>query len=129
MDSATGHLPQIAASTKRIVRRALTIGENRVELLLVELQEERERLLLAILLALGVAAFGLLAGVALTVAIVVLLWDHSPVMAMFIMTGLYVGAAFLLYTRLASLKKDWQTLPATLEQLRKDRECLERNLN
>ena len=33
---------------------------------MVEVQEERERLLHALLLALGVAAFGLLAGMALT---------------------------------------------------------------
>ena len=40
---------------------------------LVEVQEERDRLLHAILLAFGAAALGLLAGVALTGAIVVLL--------------------------------------------------------
>jgi hypothetical protein len=42
--------------------------------LMVEVQEERERLLPAILLALGVAALGLLTGVALAGAIVVLFW-------------------------------------------------------
>lgn len=127
MDDSTGHLSEIAAATKRIFRRILTVGENRVELLLVELQEERERLLLAILLALGIAAFGLLAGVALTVAIVVLLWEHSPVVVLFVLTGLYLAIAILLYSRLTGLKKDWQTLPSTLDQLRKDRECLEKN--
>jgi uncharacterized membrane protein YqjE len=42
----------------------LAIGENRFELLMVEVQEERERLLHAIVLALGAAALGLLAGMA-----------------------------------------------------------------
>ena len=46
---------------------------------MVEVQEERERLLHAILLALGVAVFGLLAGVAITGAIVVILWEVSRV--------------------------------------------------
>ena len=44
---------------------------------MVEVQEERERLLRAILLALGVAALGLLTGITLTGAIVVLLWGFS----------------------------------------------------
>jgi len=42
---------------------------------MVEAREERERLLLA----LGVALFAFLAGAALTIAIVVLLWSFSPV--------------------------------------------------
>ena len=71
-------LGQLAATSKRFARRLLTIGENRLELLMVEVQEERERLLHAILLALGVAAFGLLAGITLTAAIVIWLWAYSP---------------------------------------------------
>ena len=62
---------QVVEASKRLVRRLLTIGENRFELLMVEAQEERERLLQAIRLALAVAVFGLLAGVALTGAVVV----------------------------------------------------------
>ena len=95
---------------------------------MVEVQEERERLLHAILLALGVAAFGLLAGIALTAAIVVLLWAYSPVAVLLALTGLYGAAAVCLYRRLAGLLRDWQTLPATLDQLRKDRACLEKKL-
>ena len=78
MENANVSFGQLAASSKHFARRLLTIGENRLELLMVEVQEERERLLRAILLALGVAAFGLLAGVALTGAIVVLFWASRP---------------------------------------------------
>jgi uncharacterized membrane protein YqjE len=106
----------------------LTIGENRLALLMVEVQEERERLLHAILLALGVAAFGLLAGAALTGAIVVWLWEISPVAALLVLTCLYGAAAVSLYRRLMQLLRDWQNFPATLDQIRKDRTCLEKNL-
>lgn len=119
---------QLVETSKRFVRRLLTIGENRLELLMVEVQEERERLRHAILLALGVAAFGLLAGVALTGAIVVWLWECSRVAALLALTGLYGATAVCLYRRLTRLLRDWQNLPATREQLRKDRACLERNL-
>ena len=73
----------------------MTIGENRLELLAVEVQEERERLLHAFLLALGVAAFGLLAGLTLTAAIVVLLWAWSPVAVLLILTGFTAPPGFV----------------------------------
>src|SRR5450756_2455156 len=55
METATVSFKQLATTSKHFARRLLTIGENRLELLMVEVQEERERLLHAILLALGVA--------------------------------------------------------------------------
>jgi len=48
----------LAGSSKRFARRLLTIGESRLELLTVEVQEEHERLLHAVLLALSVATAG-----------------------------------------------------------------------
>ncbi len=128
MEPATsGSLKQLAADSKQVASRLLTIGENRLELLTVELQEERERLLQAFLLALGVAAFGLLAAMTLTAALVIWLWD-SPLKVLVTLTVLYGGAGFCLYWRLTGLLRDWQTLAATLDQLRKDRACLEKIL-
>ena len=94
----------------------------------MEVQEERERLLHSFLLALGVAAFGLLAGLTLTAAIVVLLWSYSPVVVLFVLTGLYGGAAVYLYRQLIHVLRNWQTMAASLDQLRKDRACLEQIL-
>ncbi|HZL79427.1 MAG TPA: phage holin family protein [Candidatus Limnocylindrales bacterium] len=128
MEPATVNFQQLASTSKGFARRLLTIGENRLELLTVEVQEERERLLHAFLLALGVAAFGLLAGITLTAAIVVLLWQYSHVAVLLTLTGLYGAAGVCLYRRLTLLLRDWQTLSATLEQLRKDRACLEKIL-
>jgi uncharacterized membrane protein YqjE len=128
MEPASIHAGKLVETSKRFARRLLTIGENRFQLLMVEVQEERERFLRAILLALGVAAFGLLAGVALTGAIVVLLWELSRVAALLVLTGLYGATAVWLYRRLSMLLRDWQNLPATFDQLRKDRACLEKNL-
>ena len=128
MEESTVSLMQLAATSKHFVRRLATIGENRLELLTVEVQQERERLLLAFLLALGVAAFGLLAGITLTAAIVVLFWAWSPVIVLLILTVLYGVAGICLYQRLTGLLHDWHTLAASLDQLRKDRECLEKLL-
>jgi uncharacterized membrane protein YqjE len=129
MEAATVNFQQLAATSKRFARRMMTVGENRLELLMVEVQEERERLLHAILLALGIATFGLLTGMALTAAIVVLLWGYSHVAVLLTVAGLYAASAVFLYRRLTLLLRDWQTLSATLDQLRKDRACLEKNLS
>ena len=92
METAAENSEPIAASSKRVAQRLLTIGENRLELLAVEVQEERERLLHALLLALGVAVLGLLAGMTLTAAIVVSCWPYSHSAALLTLTALY-GAA------------------------------------
>ncbi|MCD6049625.1 MAG: hypothetical protein K0Q55_1028 [Verrucomicrobia bacterium] len=128
MEMSSGKFGQVGTIAKRMLHRLLAIGENRIELFLLELQEERERLVKVLLLAVGVMAFGLLAGVALTLAVMLLFWEYSPALAMLILTVLYAGSAAVLYKRMTALQKDWQTLPGTLDQLRKDRECLDQNL-
>lgn len=128
MEDSTVSFQQLAATSKHFARRLLAIGENRLELLTVEVQEERVRLLHAFLLALAVAAFGMLAGITLTAAIVLLLWAYSPVASLLILTGIYGVAAVVIYRRLTGMLHDWQTLSASLDQLRKDRACLEQVL-
>jgi uncharacterized membrane protein YqjE len=129
MEDSSPTLSEVAVTSKRIAHRLLTVSENRFELLMLELEEERDRLLQALWLTLGMAAFGVLAGFALTGLIVVLLWQYSPAGALAIVTAFYVGIAFLLYAKLKQLRQDWQTLPTTLSELRKDRECLAKNLS
>jgi uncharacterized membrane protein YqjE len=128
MEPTTISAEPLADTTKRFARRLLTIGENRLELLMVEVQEERERLLRSFFLALGVAIFGLLAGITLTAAIAVLFWPISPLAALITLACLHGLAALWLQRRLAVLLSNWQIFPANLEQLRKDRLCLEENL-
>lgn len=128
MEESIAGFSEIGATSKRIARRLVTIGENRLELLAVEVQEERERLLHALLLALGVAALGLLAGIAFTAAIAVWLWAWSPVAVLLILAVLYGATAVCLGRRLTGMLRNWQTLSATLDQLNKDRVCLEKAL-
>jgi len=128
MEQATINLADLAATSKRVTGRLITIGENRLELLMVEMQEERERLLRAILLALGVALFAFLGGVPLTIAHVVLLWAFSPVGVLLTLTVLYGASAMLLYRRFTALQRDWKSFPATLDQLRKDHACFNASL-
>ena len=128
MEQATINLAELAATSKRFAGRLITTGENRLELLMVEAQEERERLLLALLVALAVEALGLLGAMTLTAAIVILLWPFAPVAVLVALTSLYAAVAIYLHRRLTVLLRDWKSFPATLDQLRKDRECMEKAL-
>jgi len=126
MEQATVNLADLAATSKRFAGRLITTGENRLELLMVEVQEERERLLRAMLLALGVAVLGLLGAMTFTAVIVILFWKFAPVAVLVMLTVLYGASAIYLYRRLNVLLRDWKSFPATIDQLRKDRACLEK---
>lgn len=129
MDPSSDSSGRFSAVAKRIGQRLLAIGGNRVELLMVEAQEERVHLLNSLFMALGVVGFSLLAGVTFSGMIVLLLWEHSPATALFALTALYAGAAGLLYGKLQSLQRDRIAFSATMAQLKKDRECLEETLS
>lgn len=128
MDTTSDTLREVAITSKRLLARVMTIVGNRLELLTIELQEERLRMVRSFLLALGAAVFCFLAGVALSVAVVVFFWERSPVLAVAALAALYAAGAAWCYSGFARLQRDARTLPDTIEQLRKDCQCLEQNL-
>jgi uncharacterized membrane protein YqjE len=120
----TSPLAEIAGASRRAAQSALDLGANRLELLALEAREARERLLHAFLLALGTAVFALLAGITLTCAIVLLLWPYAPLLTLAILTLLYGGASVFLFTVQNRTRDEWQAFSDSLDQLRKDCECL-----
>ena len=129
MGSAGNGLGRMAAASKRFARLLLTIGENRLELLNVAVQEERELLLGAILLALGMGALGLLAGMVLTAALVVYLRAYyPPAIILLALAALYGVAGLFLYGRFKRRLRHGHALAPLLDQLHKDRACVEDNL-
>jgi len=126
--SAAEEVPPLADASKRLAHRVFVMCENRFQLLMVEAQEERERILSAICMALIVAGFSLLAGITITIIVMLAFWDHYPVIALLVLATIYIGVAALFYAKIMQLRRDWQTLPATIEQLKKDRECFEKEL-
>lgn len=128
MDESGPTLVEFVGASKRAAQRTLDIGANRLELLLVELHEERERLVLTLIFSLAGAALALLAGFAFTLGIMVLFWEKSPAVAMGVLMALYGAGAAIFYARVRQLQRNCEMFTATLEQLRKDRECLAPNL-
>ena len=129
MNSTSNHAGQLVEAAKRLGQRLLETGENRLELLLVEAQEERVHLVHAILLILGVGVFGLLAAATLTAAMVLCLWEYSRAAALLAVTGMYAGVSLWLGWRLRRFLNEWRHFSATIDQLREDRACLEKHFN
>jgi uncharacterized membrane protein YqjE len=124
MNDEGAQLSELQILSKRMAKRALDVGENRLQLLILEVEEERDRLLQALLLGLGAAALGLLAGVAFTLVVLLLFWNQSPLLAMVVLTAIYGAATIYLMMRLARLRRDWNAFSDTVSQLRKDISCL-----
>lgn len=128
MADSTDNLGKLADASKRFTRRLLLIGENRLELLVVEALEERERLVRAVVLALAAATIGLLAGISLSAAVVVAGWPHSPLGVLLGLGGFYTLVGIALCRRLSLLLRNRRPFADSLDQLKKDRACLEKIL-
>jgi uncharacterized membrane protein YqjE len=114
-------------TSKRVARRLMAIWQNRAELLLLEIQEERERAQVMIIFAVAGAVLGLLAGMALTAVIALAAAPHFLV-ALVALAIIYGGVALIFYFKLVHMQRNWEALSATRDQLKKDRECLEKEL-
>ena len=118
--------PGFFGSLKRLLQGVLAIAQNRLELLLVEAQEERARLFQLLLLAGLVIGLGLLT-LAVVICTLVVLCAKSQrfdLLAGLILVCLF--ATVLGYWRLRSKLKAWRPFPATLAELKKDKACLDK---
>jgi uncharacterized membrane protein YqjE len=117
----------VAEVSKRLIWRLLNILNNRAELLMVEIHEERERAQTMVFFAAITAVFGLLAGFAITAVMVLTAGIHYFV-TLVIITVCYAGGAVLFYIKVGQLRRRGEPPACTREQLRKDRECFEKKL-
>jgi uncharacterized membrane protein YqjE len=117
--------PGLFASLRRLLRTVLAIGHNRLELLLVEAQEERIRFFELLLLAglvLGLALLSL-ALITFTIAALCLRMGRFDLLGGVILLCLI--ATGVLFLRLRARLKHWTPFSATLAELKKDKQCLE----
>lgn len=123
-DQASGQRG-LFASTKGLFATGITLLRNRLELLGVELAEERVRLLS--LLAYGAAAFVCIAAglVFLAIFLTVLLWDSHRLLALGVFSALFLGAGIASLTLAMNLSRSGSKLfSASLAELRRDSESL-----
>jgi uncharacterized membrane protein YqjE len=113
------------ASTRNLLGTGVTLLHNRLELLGVELAEEKVRVVS--LVAYGGAAFLCIAAglIFLAIFLTVLLWESNRLLALGVFSALFLGAGIASLTLAMSLARSGSKLfSASLAELRKDREAL-----
>ncbi len=113
------------ASLKGLFGTSLALAQNRLQLLGVELAEERLRLLSLVTYG-AVALICLSAGlVFLAVFLTVLLWDSHRLLALGVFSALFLGAGIATLMMAMNFARAGSTLfQASLAELARDREAL-----
>jgi uncharacterized membrane protein YqjE len=124
-----GGQPGLKQSLARIASALVGLVSTRAELASVEFTEERERLTRRLVLA---AAGGLLLAFAALFAgafVIVLFWDTHRLWAIALVALAHVAGGALLLAKARGIGRDSPSpFAATIDELRKDREALERAL-
>ena len=113
----------IFASLRRLLKTFLGVVHNRLELLLVEMQEWRWQFLDVLALGALVLMLALMTLMVGTAAIVVVCVRADRLDLVVWLTVLYLVATLAGFWRLRSRMKRWAPLSATLAELRKDKAC------
>lgn len=111
------------AAFTRLLNTLGDVADNRVELFVVEWQEERRRLLDMLVLLLAGAVFSLMALLTITLAILAAFWDTHRALVLALVIAAYLGAATAAFWVLCCRLRQWQAFSATVEQFKKDRAC------
>jgi uncharacterized membrane protein YqjE len=125
MSEDTETKPGVWASLKRGLDALLATTHNRVELFVVELQEEKCRLVEVIVCAAAVVALGLMSLSLVTLTVVVLCWENGLLAALASLSILYLIGTALVWRALQTRLRARSAFASTLDELKKDRSCLE----
>ena len=124
-NSATPGAPGLISSMSGLVKNAAGLILSRLELAALELSEVRNHVL-ALLLVFSLAVIAILFALAyVSVMVVFLSWDALGWKILLIMSaGFFALAAGLVWYGRALLKQDKLSLPATMGELKADRDML-----
>jgi uncharacterized membrane protein YqjE len=125
MDDKDPTPPGLFDTIHRLGATILTVFQNRLELLIVELQEHRVHLMETLLLLAAVVALGFFTLTLAAAGVVILVWYKFGVAGLFILSGIGLLATLIVGWCLRTRLKNWPLLAGTLAELRKDREWLE----
>jgi uncharacterized membrane protein YqjE len=125
MDEPGESTSGVFASLGRLLKTVLAIAQNRLELVLLEAQEERWRLIDALLLAGVVLILALMTLMAATITIVVLCISAHRLDLVLGLVLLYLAGTIFAGWRLHTRLKNWAPFSATLAELKKDKACLD----
>jgi uncharacterized membrane protein YqjE len=115
----------IFASLRGLLKTVLAIAQNRLELLLVELQQERWRFFDALLLAGAVLILSAMTLMVATITLVVVCVEAKRLDLLVALMLLCLAATIVAFWRLRTRLKTWAPFSGTLTELKKDKACLD----
>src|ERR1043165_9009934 len=107
MESTNEPSPGLFSTIRRLLNTALAGVENRIELFLVELREERFRGFAVLLLGCAAAVMGFMALLTVTVTLVVIFWDSARVPVLVVLSACYSLATAGILWRLNFRLRNW----------------------
>jgi len=108
---------------RRIVSSVFAIFETRLELIGIELAEEKERLIGVLFLGLGAMMLSMMALITLTVLIAIAFWDTYRWQSLAAITVFYIVVAVICaYRARAGLRDTPNVFDSTLAEFKKDRD-------
>ena len=115
----------LLGAVRALVDNLLGSVHDRIELISVELQEEKQRLI-QLFIWISVAIFtGMMALAFASITLVFLFWDTARIAALGAITILYAGAAIAAVVALRrQIARQSKPFAATLQELRNDRACI-----
>jgi uncharacterized membrane protein YqjE len=126
MSTASPSNPGLLGSFRRLVDTGLGLAHNRLELFVLEFQEEKIRFAELLMLICALMAVAIVALTLLTLTVVLVFWDNGRVPALVILSMLYlVGTAWLGRLVQARLYRAPKPFAATVEELEKDKKWLQ----
>ena len=115
----------LVGSLRGLLEGLIGSAHDRLDLLAVELHEEKHRLIQIFIWISAIVFLAMLALVFASMAIVVLWWETARVAVVCTLAGGYIvafGTAVICFRRY--LKRQPKPFAATLRELREDRECI-----
>jgi uncharacterized membrane protein YqjE len=125
MEEPGERTPGVFGSLRRLLKTVLAIVHSRLELFLVEAQEERWRLLNVLLLTGIVLILALMTLMAVTLTVVVVCLEAERLDLVIALVLLYLAATIFAFWRLHTRLKSWVPFADTLAELKKDKACLD----
>ena len=119
--------PGVLDAARRMLATILALAHTRLELFTTEIEEEIQRAASILLWGLVALFFGSLTVLFVAVTLLIVFWDTNRILAASLITAsfLILTLVFALFAR-ARLRAKPRFMAASIEELKRDREALER---
>src|SRR5262245_28164522 len=119
--------PGVIQAAKRMLATLIAIVHTRLELFTTEIEEEIHRAAGLLLWTLVALFFGSLTVLMIALTVLIIFWDDNRILAACLVTGTFlVLTGMFAWLAVARLKAKPRFMASSIEELKRDRESLER---